>query len=473
MDWASNSDSYGVGELSPLGTLTDRDLNEQLKRYKRIIAKRYRVIPSDKCDEILPEGQLWISTKIDGQLWFLVARNGEAALCAYNGRVLRGILLVDELAAKLGTGNLVIAGELYAESKEGRPRVQHVAKVLGDGKRADELRFRAFDLVEEGETDGLSLPYAKRLERLQALLSDEHIITTEIVTRDEAPKLYREWVLSEEHEGLVARSEHGLTYKIKPSISLDLVVVAFGARINGETRELRELTVAALTEDGEYQIVGTVGGGFSDEARLTWHHKLEKLIVPSAFRMANSEGTLCHFVEPSIVIEVKCGDLLTHDGSDRPIRRMRVKRDGTGYAPVAEYHTAVMLHPRFERERDDKTVDLGSVGLEQITSRVSLDEPVATRTGSSTALPDAEIVERGVYVKETKGKKAVRKYVLIKTNKEDVADFTPFVLYTTDFSAGRAEPLKTGITVAGDREHADAQIESWKAENIKRGWNEV
>ena len=470
MSFAKETESYGNGSLSAIGQLADTELLKQLRHYKRIIAKRYRVIPSDKCEEILPEGQLWISTKLDGQLWFFIARNGSYALCSYNGRVLENIPLIDSIAQKLGSNDVIIAGELYCTSKEGRPRVQHISTALGDEKRADDILFKAFDLVEDNEQDGLTLPYEQRLSRIHDLLDEQHIVETQVVERDKAPELYREWVLSEQHEGLIARSEHGITYKIKPLLTLDLVVVAFGARINGGTHELRELSLALIDDDGNYQIVGTVGTGFSDEDRLTWHNRLSKLIVDSSFRMANSEGTLCHFVKPEVVVEVKCSDLLTHDGRDHCLRRMRLSVNDQGYTPLGEYHTAVMLHPRFSRERDDKIADSANVGLEQILSRVSLD---SDQTQNAIDLPQAEIVERAVWVKETKGKKAVRKYTLIKTNKEEHSDISPFVLYSTDFSAGRAEPLKTTLNIASTKELADKQIESWKTANIKKGWKEA
>ena len=471
MSLAIESVPYGPGSLSANGALADKDLLEQLRRYKRIIAKRYRVIPSDKAERVLPEGELRVSTKLDGQLWFLVARHGAVALCSYNGRVLEGIPLVTELGAALGDFSGIIAGELYAVGAEGRPRVQHVTHALGAGERHDRLRFKAFDLVEDGTQDGLALHYTARLTRLQEVLGEDGVVQTEVVDRDGVPKLYRDWVLSEQHEGLIARSEQGSTYKIKQSISLDLVVVAFGARITGETRQLREMTVALVNDEGQFQIVGTVGTGFSDEDRMTWHHRLSGLAMPSSYRMASSEGTLATFVKPEIVVEVKCTDLLTLDSTDHAIRRMRLAYDpDQGYTPLGEYPTAVLLHPRFERERDDKAVDQASVGMDQIFSRVSLEDAAKREP---VVLPEAEIIDRKVFVKITKDKKAVRKYVAIKTNKSPEDGYSAYALFTTDFSAGRAEPLKTSIQVAADKGVIDGQIATWLEENVKRGWNEV
>lgn len=67
---------------------------------------------------------------------------------------------------------------------------------------------------------------------------------------------------------------------------------------------------------------------------------------------------------------------------------------------------------------------------------------------------------------------AVRKYVLIQPAESGArSDWPPLVLYTTDFSPGRAEPLQTGLRTAATRAVADLQISEWIVENIKKGWN--
>ena len=45
---------------------------------------------------------------------------------------------------------------------------------------------------------------------------------------------------------------------------------------------------------------------------MVWREKLGKMKVASSFRLANREGTLCHCVEPKVVVEVRChGRLLS------------------------------------------------------------------------------------------------------------------------------------------------------------------
>lgn len=479
VSWATTWTPYGGGQKAAVGGLTNALLLDRLLRYKRQVAKRYRVLEAAQIERVLPAGQLWISPKLDGELWFLVRKNGDLALCAHNGRVLHGLPLLRELAKKMPAGgDLLIAGELVAPIAEGRPRSHHLATALGDEQYAPALTFHPFDLVDDSGSndkgsDALGLPYAQRLKRLHELFGAEGTIATVVGDAALAASHYREWVAAGKHEGVVVRTEQNLTFKIKPQFSLDAVVVAYGERLIGDTRQLRELSVALMRDDGTYQLLGTVGGGFSEEERIAWHQRLSGLSASSSFRMANSEGTLSRFVKPELVIEVKCSDLLVSDSDDQPIRRMALAWDAAASAwrPLGESVTAVMLHPTFLRERSDKRVDAGDCGMSQLTSRVQFETgPTDGPVVASTTAGSATVLRRAVYTKELKGLVAVRKYVLLQTNKP-ARDYPPLVLFQTDFSPGRAEPLQTTLRTADTLATAERQIGEWLEENIKKGWS--
>lgn len=464
--------SYAGGRRGAIGAVSDPELRAQLLGYRRDVAKRYRVIDHAHLDKVLPPGALTISAKLDGELWFLVKRTGVTALVAYNGRVLRDTPLVKAFEAKLAAvPEAVVAGELVARPDEGRPRVQHVAAALHQESLESTLDFRPFDLLTEGGQDAQQLPYGRRFERIKALFGETGrtgVVTT--VQGDAAGVLsyWREWVQAGRFEGLVVRSEQGLTYKLKPHFTVDAVVVAFGTRITAGVAQVRELNLALKRDDGHFQLIGPVGGGFSDEDRVTWHARLAALEVPSRFRMANRDGTLCRFVRPEIVVEVKVTDLIETDSNDAPVHRMTLSYDPEkGYDARHDARTPALLFPVFQRERPDKSVDVASVGLEQLTSRLaSATDP----TEAPTELPDSEVLLRRVW---TKGTAAVRKVVLIATHKEQRHGFAPFAIFGTDYSGGRAEPLKTTLRTASTRERADAQVAAWIEENVKKGWAEV
>ncbi len=478
MRWSDTWTPYGGGERAPIGSLADEALGKRLRTYKRSVAKRYRVVEPEQIERVLGAGPYWISTKLDGELWFLVKRSGEVALCAFNGRVVRGTPLVQEAERRLADApDLVIAGELIATPPEhvGRARVHHVATAFGDEEGEGTLSFHAFDLVDDDGKDAQLTDYEARLERLKRFLADgDRVRVVETAEGDskEVMRLYREWVIADRFEGVVVRSERGLTYKIKSTLTLDAVVIAYGERITGDVRQVREMNVALVRDDGTWQLLGAVGNGFSEQDRAAWHERLSQMEVPSRFRLANREGTLCKFVRPEIVIEIRCSDLLATDSWDTQIRRMSLRvSEGKGWEPVAETPTAVMIHPIFLRERTDKTLDAGCVGMEQITSRVPLSVPAGeTRVVEAAA---SEVIRRAVFTKTTKGKIAVRKYLIVETHKGDLGDYAPFLVYFTDYSIGRKEPLKTALRTASTLENAEAHVTEWMAKNIKRGWGEI
>ncbi|MBZ0119334.1 MAG: hypothetical protein K8H88_20250, partial [Sandaracinaceae bacterium] len=96
MKWAESFEAYAGGQRAPIESLADEALAKTLRNYKRSVAKRYRVVDPDQIERLLPPGTYWVSNKLDGELWFLVKREGEVALCAYNGRVVRGTRLAKE-----------------------------------------------------------------------------------------------------------------------------------------------------------------------------------------------------------------------------------------------------------------------------------------------------------------------------------------------------------------------------------------
>lgn len=469
---------YGRGKKAGVGALADSALAARVQKYKRQVAKRYRVAEPERIDELLPDESMFISAKLDGELWFLVKQHDEVALVAENGRVLLGITaLVGVETLLAGVEQVVIAGELVEDDgQKDRARVYHTSTALTEPAREATLRFFAFDLVELDGKDEQLTPYVERLAWLEATLGKESdgrvgvVATTRGVRRD-VRKRFDEWVVEGGAEGLVVRTELGATFKIKPTKSIDVVVVAFGERLVEGRAVVRELQIALVRDDGSYQLVGSVGTGFSEADRVTWHDRLSEIVVPSSFRLANREGTLCRFVAPRVIIEVRVSDFITTDSWDAPIRRMSLRYDeATGYAPIAEMLSAVPLHPVFVRERTDKRHDIGHVGMTQLSSHLDAHDASKERTDTSTKA--ADVVRRGVYVKETKGQKAVRKFVVLETHRSGEAG-APFIVFFTDFSPGRQEPLKTSLRPARTRAETDTHVDRWLTENVKRGWAPV
>ncbi|MBX3250197.1 MAG: ATP-dependent DNA ligase [Myxococcales bacterium] len=479
----SKAEPLGKGSFAPAGSIRDPELSKLVAGYKRTIASRYRSLGPDELDE-LPTG-LWVSPKIDGELWFLVVEGAEIAIVAPNGKVLSGELPVlaeaKKLVAPRAKGQLVLAGELFAVRKGGRPRVGDLAKAMGGGEAAevDRIGFHVFDLLTggDGENPGPMPEYGDRLAAMRRLCEGgkrlQCIRTEEANDVDRVRALFTEWVEGGKGEGLVARSKDiGRTYKIKPFFTLDAAVIAYTVRTD-EPTQVRSLLLAVMKEDGQFQLIGSCGNMGSGDLRAELFTTLSGDVIPSGYSHASSSGALFQFVKPSLVVEVKLTDLQAEDSDGKPIRRMvlELASDESRWTPVAPMVGVSILHPVLERVRTDKTVNPVDVRAGQVLERVFLED--VDKRAERIELPASEVIERRVWTKTTKGQVAVRKLVMWQTHKEKLDPSYPaFVVQWTDYSAGRKDPLQRDVRRAPDeasaREIADAMI----ADGVKRGWTE-
>lgn len=498
LDAASSGDrrtpfgDFPTGVLAPPGSL-DAATTETLREYKLRVAKRYRAVVPAQIGVAILEGRLFISPKIDGELWFAVKRAGRVALCAPNGRVLQGAPVVRDVAAALAgaADETVVAGELFARADEGggRPRVFHVGRALRGIQRlgeppcaaqegeADRLGFKAFDLVSASGEDAQSWSYERRLELLRMWFpagGRASIVATEEGDKGLVGARYAEWVESGRYEGLVARHEGGAIFKVKPIVSLDAVIVAWSERLVYDKVELRELQVALIRDDGRFHVLGSVSG-FDEATRATLHARLDALGASSTYRMANREGTLCRFVRPELVIEIDTTDVMAPEPGESQSQKMTLaySEDG-GWEPRGLLPMCSLIHPRFLRIRQDKRVDAADVGLEQLRQIAPFDEEelaAPVRVSAVETSSPSRVLERKVWVKSGKGGTAVRKFVAWATGRADKDPRYPaFVVAFTDFSPGRKEPLQRELRVASSEPRIRALAAAWEAENIKKGW---
>ena len=465
----------GAGWMAPPGSLTDFNLTRRLSAYKRTVAGNYRSVAPDDMVKSIPFGEHIVSEKVDGETWFLRVEHGEAALLSPSWKVIVGIPLLDEAKKHLGEHSILAAGELYATVERGRPRVHDLHAALGGGANAEveRLRFAAFDLLQDGDEDAQRLPYAQRVERIQELFGKGERIHP---ARFESTKgiadvaaAYDRIITKGGAEGIVVHAQDGRIFKIKPEISIDAAVVGF-AENNGR---VSELLLALIDDDNRFHLIGRVQTGFSEKERRSFYDALSQSVCDSQYRLAGEHSVLYRWVNPDMVVEVKCNDLLSNRANDEPIRRMVMDYSGAeGWKPLRLMPSISMINAVFVRVREDKSVSDHDVRFSQVTDLT----PVEIEKGNAPqqSLPASEVVRREVYSKKTGDGLAVRKLVVWRTNKEYVDSAnSPWVAYFTDFSPERETPLKTDIRVGSTREKVEAHADLWLASKIKRGWNTV
>ena len=493
---------FGGGWQLP-ASCADKALVDQLRKYKRYAAK-YRTLKPDDIEEHCPSGELLVSTKMDGELWFLVIEpDGDIylqnpagrSLCAATSRdedvelPLIGAArraLNDEVwrSASGDESRIIIAGELYAERD--RPRHDDLAYAMGGEADADvdRLRFMAFDVVDAG----VPLPtYATRIEWLNDNLREIpselcSVVASETVTDPgRLAELFAE-AMEAGAEGLVVRAPTGVTYKVKPSLDIDAVVVAFTERAE-QPGHVRSLALALVRDDGSYAFIGNCGN-MDVATRASLFERLRPLVCASRFRYASKSGAVYQPVLPELVVEVKLTDVISEHPDGTAIERMVANYAGLPDSPhvsawqaVRQMPSVSILHPRFTRLRPDKSVSSADIGMAQVTDRVAIDDLGVEAV--AVDLPKSTLLRREVYTKTSKAGDlvGVRKLMVWATNKADIDPAYPsHVVSWTDYSPNRADPLKRMVRrVSGPDEEAsllaceEIALE-FLEKGVKRGW---
>jgi hypothetical protein len=91
------------------------------------------------------------------------------------------------------------------------------------------------------------------------------------------------------NEGVIVRSSSGITYKIKPIITIDLVVLGYALKENEDS--LRELLLGFVVDDNQYQIITRCSSGFSEKERLDILNKLKPLHCESDYTEVSGAKT--------------------------------------------------------------------------------------------------------------------------------------------------------------------------------------
>jgi hypothetical protein len=341
----------------------------------------------------------------------------------------------------------------------------------------EQLRFAAFDLIS---LNGSQPPAAFRetWQQLTKILESGtrvHPVEGEWVTKPAAVRdLYDRWVEKEGAEGLVARSDAAGSFKIKPRHNLDVAVIGYSESVGDRAGLLHDMLVAVLRREGTFHVLGRVGGGFSDEQRKEMLSDLKDMAVDSEYAEVSSDHVAYQMVKPDWVVEISCLDLVSQNTRGGPVSRMvldwHANNGHSLYRTLRRMPLASVISPQFVRRREDKQVQAIDVRIAQVADLVEL--PQAEKDSRQLVLPKSEILRREVYVKELKGEQMVRKLVLWKSNKEQVAeDFPAYVVHLTDFSPNRKDPLAREMRVSSSFPQIQQLFDQLKSENITKGWN--
>ena len=469
--------------VAPATALSDPILLPRVQSFRRQLGARMMAVDKDGAKKKIPAGEYFVSRKIDGEFTVLVMRDGEVVTLNPGGTVRSGLPLMEEAQKMLsdaGIKDALIAGELYvARADKKRPRVHDVVKVARGPKNQadlDSLCFAVFDLIEiDGEEYGSN--YAETWEKIAELFEGgERVHPVETITGTDKTVLsqFKSWVEKEGAEGVVARSDHAGMFKIKPRHSIDVAVIGYAEGTEDRVGMLHDMLLAIHRRDGSFQVMGRVGGGFSDEDRTNFLSDLHDIETASDYAEVNSDRVAYQMVEPKLVAEISCLDLVSQTTRGGTIDRMVLRWNDKDkkWETVRRLPLVSVISPQFIRFRDDKEVNPEDISINQLLDLVEI--PLSDKSAEELELPKSELLRRKVATKELRGATMVRKLVMWKTNKEtESSNFPAYVAYLTDFSPNRKVPLQREIRVSNSREQIGELWDALEEKYFVKGWNEV
>ena len=453
----------------------DQELSilDKVKLYKNRVSSRYISVDFEGIAErITKHEQYHVSTKLDGHFYVLCYTKGENPYFLNpKGKKIEENRLVkaakEVLEKHAHIEQCLIPGEVYLKSKS-RTRAFNLTKALTD--EDENLAFAAFDSIEINEAPTYTKTTEECVAEIEGIFPKDgkvHLVDFQTIqSRADISQLFKEAVEIKDQEGLVVKTEQH-TYKVKPKYTFEAVIVGFADSDGDRVGMFRDLLLAMLLPDGTYQVVGHLHHGFDDSARKALTDEMLKDIVPSQYIEVARNKTAFQFIKPTRIIEFSCLDVITEDSKGAIGKMGLTFTDDEGYQINGIGNSASFTIANFIRFRDDKTVTPEDVGFDQLKEVVSFEDVETINTDS---LPDAEVLHREVYTKESKGNLMVRKFMVVQTNKEQSNKYPAYVLHYTDFSAGRKDPIKRDVKLTNDKDQVMELLTAAIEKNIKSGW---
>ena len=444
---------------------------ELAEKYKRQTASRYLPVGSEDITSKIIESEIYaVSPKYDGHFYLLVYNGKKVELINHGGNVITDLPLLKE-AINLLKGkckDAVIAGELYLNKEGERTRSFDMTAVLHDS--SSDIHFAAFDLIILDGEDVL-LDVQKLDEKLGSLLAGKSLYPVKnyfVESRSDIANLYKQIVEEDGQEGIVVRSKNGPIYKVKPLITLDAVVLGYSEGEGSRAGMIKEILVGLCVAKNQFILLTKVGNGYSDNERISLLKKLANKKVDSGYIEVSGSNLAFTMVSPDEVIEFSCLDIFG-ENSKGTITKMCLNFEDNKYVAIGKQPTASVISPVFIKFRADKKANSEDAGLTQINKIFKL----AKNDAKKSVLKKSEIILREVYVKQSKGMKMVRKFVVWKTNKEQSGEYPSYVYHYTDFSPRRAEMIKREIKVSESKKQIEEIYASEILENVKKGWKKI
>lgn len=468
---------YCIGKAADLA---DPALHIKAQDYKRRVSGAMKAISTEDAFRLPKARGYFVSRKYDGENAMLFF-DGEKMISVNAGGTARvGLPAFEEaetLLKKAKVKSCILGAEIYVKDDATKAHpVQQVVRVLRSPPSKESLEKLGLAVFDVIEADGK--PVDKTSEVFDLLKKwfgkGEHIHPVEYHKTDKIDEVmtwFTEWVVGEGAEGVVVRHDQAGWYKIKLRHNLDVAIIGYSEGTDARKGMLHDLLVAVIRSDGTFHEFTRVGGGFTEDERKSIANEMRRRVVPSDYVAVNNDYVAYEMIHPGPVIEISCLDMIAERSRGGPVKRMVLDWDGKRYSALLRMPLVSVISPQFVRMRDDKEAVVDDVNIKQVTDLVTV--PEADKSAHADDSPESEILERTVYTKVMKGNLMVRKLLLWKTNKTDRADFPGFVVYLTDFSPNRQNPLERDIKISNSERKAKQMFDDLARKIFITGWEKV
>jgi hypothetical protein len=448
-----------------------------------VMRKIQALLPGDLAQRFAGNDPVLVTHKYDGEGAFVYVEQGAEpfAFSAPGGRVRVGFGALDALAAKLNAAGIrraLLRCELYLDGAADAARRSGVAEVIRvsfSGSEADlaRLRLAVLDVVMVDGRDlrsqqaefGTTLAWLRQTFGSDATALVHAAAAEQLPERGVAAAFERS--VAAGGEGVVIRRlNRAEVAKVKPHRTVDALVIGYvEGDFEGQFGVTSLLTALAYAEPGAdgapvVQTFVRVGSGLTDAERVAMLDRLRPLEVEAPLPMTDSSGRAVHFIKPRLIAEVHGEDLIVVEGG-REVKSQQLSWDAAAGRWRFLGLTACprLSFARYDQLREDKDWTRGGASTAQINLPAAAPNPVA-------AIAETKILRREVYQKG----EMLRKLVVVQKGGD--LPF-PYLVYWTDYSARRAEPLKVTLDVAATAERAEALAEVLLKEGVTKGFARV
>lgn len=290
-------------------------------------------------DSIRPGDWLY-EIKFDGYRALALRGGHETSLLSRNDKDLsQKFPEVRDSIAALEVNDAIIDGEIVALDKEGRSSFQALQAVEMVRERAP-IAYYAFDLLRLNGKDLQHLPIEERKAKLEALLKKPPgVIRYSISFTKEIEQLLQQ-AQKIGLEGLIGKraasryeagKRSGAWIKLKLHLEQEFVIGGY-TEPEGSRKYFGALVVGVY-ENQQFKFSGKVGTGFNEKLLRSLFLDLQKIPVPqcpfsnlpaksrsgSDPGLTASEMRRCHWVEPTIVCQIKFSEWTRDDRLRQPV----------------------------------------------------------------------------------------------------------------------------------------------------------